>query len=107
MLISILACSLGFHAITSERNLLLSLFGGFLARGGRKRGNRQTDRHTHEPSTVILAAHVRKGLTRQLQEKCRGVKHKCAGRQKTFRWVTVHTSLDTHTCINTGYLLLS
>ena len=79
-------CSLGFHAITLERsienenrlflnqasvamNLLLSLFGPFLARGGRKCGNRQTDRrtdgwtdgHTYEPSTVTLAAHARRG----------------------------------------------
>ena len=64
MLISILACSLGFHAITFERstfmkiaifkikpcsvvlNPLVSLFGRLVACSGRKRGNRQTDRRT-------------------------------------------------------------
>ena len=63
MLISILACSLGFQAITFERstftkiaiflnqasvvlNPLVSLFGRLVARSGRKRGNRQTDRQT-------------------------------------------------------------
>ena len=85
MLISILACSLGFHAITFERstftkmaiflnqasvalNPLLSLFGRFVARSGRKRGNRQTDgqtdRQTYRPSTVTLAAYTRRGLIR-------------------------------------------
>ena len=75
MLFSIMACSLGFHAITSERSFLKneacvalnpsvsSLFGRFVARGGRKRGNRhthiETDRQTHRPSTVTLAAHAR------------------------------------------------
>ena len=75
LLISVLACSLGFHVITLERsifmkiaffknrasvalNTLLSLFGRFLARGGRKRGYR----HTYEPSTVTLAVHARRGL---------------------------------------------
>ena len=62
MLISILACSLGFHAITFERstftkienqasvalNPLVSLFGRLVARSGRKRGNRQTDRLTDQ-----------------------------------------------------------
>ena len=55
MLISILACSLGFHAITFERNTftkiqacvvlnpLVSLFGRLVARSGR---DRQTDRQT-------------------------------------------------------------
>ena len=68
VLICILACSLGFHAITSERgtyenrhfknkasvalNPLLSLFYQFVG------GNRRTDR----PSTVTLAAHARRGL---------------------------------------------
>ena len=63
MLISILACSLGFHAITFERstytkiaifkiqasvvlNPLVSLFGRLVALSGRKRGNRPTDRQT-------------------------------------------------------------
>ena len=76
MLISILACSLGFHAITSERgtftkiailknqasvalNPLVSLFYLFVACGGRKRGNRRTDGQTEKPSTVTLAAHAR------------------------------------------------
>ena len=81
MLISILACSLGFHAITFERstftkiaifkikpvhvalNPLVSLFGRLVARSGRKRGNRQTDGQTYRPSTVTLAAHARRGLT--------------------------------------------
>ena len=57
MLISILACSLGFHTITFEcststmyanqasaaMNPLVSFFGCLVARSGRKRGNRQTD----------------------------------------------------------------
>ena len=60
MLISILACSLGFHAITLERstftknryfknqdsvalNPLVSLFGHLVARSGRIRGTGQTD----------------------------------------------------------------
>ena len=78
MLISILACSLGFQAeITSERgtftknpifkmkpvlalNQLVSLFYLFVGRGGRKR---RTDRRTDKPSTVTLAAHARRGLT--------------------------------------------
>ena len=67
VLISILACSLGFHAITFERhffneasvalNPLVSLFGRFVERGGRKRGNRQTDTdtHTHRPSNPRCA----------------------------------------------------
>ena len=69
LLISILACSLGFYAVTLECSTftkfaklvlkwLVSLFGRFVARGGRKRGNRQTDR----PSTVTLAVHARRGL---------------------------------------------
>ena len=86
MLISILACSLGFHAITFEcstyenhhlknqasvvLNPLVSLFGRLVARSGRKHGNRQTDRQTDKrndrPSTVTLAAHARRGLTRKL-----------------------------------------
>ena len=36
-------------------NMLVSLFYLFVARSGRKRGNRRTDR----PSTVTLAVHVR------------------------------------------------
>ena len=64
MLISILACSLGFHGTTFEFFLmkikndasvalkaLLLFFGRSLAHGGNKRGNRgtdgQTDRQTH------------------------------------------------------------
>ena len=49
MLISILACSLGFHAITLERstlNLLVSLFGRLVACSGRIRGTGQTDGRT-------------------------------------------------------------
>ena len=47
----------------------------FLARGGRKRGNRQTvreteERHTNEPSTVTLAAHVLQRLTIKLYNTC-------------------------------------
>ena len=37
-------------------NPLVSVFYLFVARGGRNRGNRQTDR----PSTVTLAAHARR-----------------------------------------------
>ena len=63
-LTSILACLLGFHAITlkyfwencqfknqaSEAlNLLVLLFGGLLARS-RKHGNRHTPTHTHTPT---------------------------------------------------------
>ena len=75
VLICILACSLGFHAITSERgtrhfkneasvalNPLVSLVYLFVARGGKKRGNRRTDGQTDRPSTVTLAAHARRGL---------------------------------------------
>ena len=68
MLISILACSLGFHAITFERstfnqasvalNPLVSLFGRLVARTGRKRGNRQndgqTDRQTDRLTDQVL-----------------------------------------------------
>ena len=47
-------------------NPLVSLFGGLVARSGRKRGNRQTDRQTDRrndrPSTVTLAAYARRGL---------------------------------------------
>ena len=39
-------------------NPLVSLFYLFVGRGGRKRGNRRTDK----PSTVTLAAHARRGL---------------------------------------------
>ena len=50
-------------------NPLVSLFGRLVARSGRKRGNRQTDRQTdrqtQRPSTVTLAAHARRGLTRE------------------------------------------
>ena len=62
MLISILACSLGFHAITLERstftkmailkiksvvlNPLVSLFGRLVACSGRIRGAGQTDGRT-------------------------------------------------------------
>ena len=43
---------------------LVSPFGLFVARGGRKRGNRQTDRQTRRTTTVTLAAHARRrGLT--------------------------------------------
>ena len=48
-------------------NPLVSLFGRLVARSGRKRDNRQTDRRTdgrtYRPSTVTLAAHARRGLT--------------------------------------------
>ena len=38
-------------------------FGWVVARGCRKRGNRQTDRQTYKPSTVTLAVpHVHQGL---------------------------------------------
>ena len=73
-LAELLACSLGFHTITFECNTstpigifktklalnrLVSLFGHLVARSGRKRGNRQTDRRTkYRPSTVTLAEHV-------------------------------------------------
>ena len=73
-LAELLACSLGFHTITFERststqigifytklalNPLVSRFGHLVARSGRKRSNRQTDRRTeYRPSTVTLAAHV-------------------------------------------------
>ena len=58
MLISILACSLGFHAITLERSTFtkiailkiktvwVSLFGLLVARSGRIRGTGQTDGRT-------------------------------------------------------------
>ena len=39
-------------------NPLVSLYYLFVGRGGRKRGNRQTD----GPSSVTLAAHARQGL---------------------------------------------
>ena len=74
MLISILACSLGFHAITSECSTyenrlienkgsavlspLVSLFYLFVARGGRNRDNRRTDGQTDRTTTVTLAAHA-------------------------------------------------
>ena len=79
MLISILACSLGFHAITFERstfryfknqasvalNPLVSLFGRLVARSARISGTGQTDGRTDgktdRPSTVTLAAHARRG----------------------------------------------
>ena len=57
MLICILACPLAFHAITSEcgtfmksvaLNTLVSLFYQFVARSGRKRGNRRTDGQTNQ-----------------------------------------------------------
>ena len=72
MLISILACLLGFHAITFERstftkialfkikpasvalNPLVSLFGRLVARSGRKRGNRQTDGRTDRMTDQVL-----------------------------------------------------
>ena len=57
VLISILACSLGFHAITSECGTFTKIACvkikpvsakptgfSFVARGGRKRGNRRTDK---------------------------------------------------------------
>ena len=70
MLISILACSLGFHVITFERststqiaifknqasvalNPLVSLFGCLVARSGRKCGNRQTEGWTDEMTEVL------------------------------------------------------
>ena len=43
-------------------NPLVSLFCCVVARSRRKRGNRQTDRHTYKPSTVTLDAHARQGL---------------------------------------------
>ena len=69
--IILLACSLGFHAITLERstftkienqdsvalNPLVSLFGRLVVRSGRIRGTGQTD-----GLTVTLAAHARRGL---------------------------------------------
>ena len=68
MLISILACSLGFHAITFERstftkienqasvvlNPLVSLFGGLVARSGRQTDG-QTDGMTDQPSLRMRA----------------------------------------------------
>ena len=49
-------------------NPLVSLIGRLVARSGRKRGNRQTDRQTDrqndKTTTVILAAHARRGLIR-------------------------------------------
>ena len=62
MLISILACLLGFHAITFERSTFTKItilkssqcgtepvgiaFGRLVPRSGRKHGNRQTNRQT-------------------------------------------------------------
>ena len=41
----------------------MSLFGRFVVRGGRKRGNRHTHRQTdRQTDTVILAALARRGL---------------------------------------------
>ena len=77
LLISILACSLGFHAITLERstskkiviflnqasvemNLLVSLFCCLVAENVVT--DRQTDGQNDKPSTVTLAAHARQGL---------------------------------------------
>ena len=40
----------------------VSFFCCLVARSDRKRGNRQTDRHTNGPSTVTLAAHAHRGL---------------------------------------------
>ena len=71
MLISILACSLGFHVITFERstftkitifknqasvvlNPLVSLFGRLVVRSARKRGNRQTDGRTDGMTDQVL-----------------------------------------------------
>ena len=73
VLICILACSLGFHGITSERgtftneagvalNPFVSLFYLFVTRGSRIRG--RTDIQTDRPSTVTLAAHAHRGLMR-------------------------------------------
>ena len=76
MLICILAPSLCCHAISFERSIftknalflnkasvtlnpLVSLIGRLVARSGRKRGNRQTDRQNDKPSTVTLAVHAR------------------------------------------------
>ena len=67
MLISILACSLGFHAITLERstfyyfknqdsvvlNPLVLLFGRLVARNGRIRGTGQTDGRTDRMTECI------------------------------------------------------
>ena len=79
MLISILACSLGY-AITFERSIyfyenryfknqtsvalnpLVSLFGRLVARSGRISGTGRTDGRNDRPSTVTLAAHARRGL---------------------------------------------
>ena len=75
-LISILAL---FHAITFERSSFrniayskqsirnteaVSIVRSLAAfsMGWQNSGNRQTDRHTHRPSTVTLAAHVQRGL---------------------------------------------
>ena len=38
------------------------LIGRLVARSGRKRGNRQTDRQNDKTTTVTLAAHARRGL---------------------------------------------
>ena len=71
MLISILACSLGFHAITLERstftkiailkiqdsvvlNPLVSLFGRLVARSARIRGTGQTDGRTEGLTDQVL-----------------------------------------------------
>ena len=85
VLLCILACSLGFHAITLERststkiaifknqasvemNLLVSLFCCLVARGGRKHGNRHIHRHRHtnqvyRNTRCACAARVNKKLT--------------------------------------------
>ena len=68
-----------FHAIFPERSrfrkndhfyfqavvvlkLLVSLMGHLVACSARIAGDKRTDKHTHRPSTVTLAAHARQGL---------------------------------------------
>ena len=84
VLIGILACLFGFHPITlecstftklttcSQRSPLVSLFCCPVARGGSKRGNRQTDRHIYEPSTATLAVHAHRGLLSAYPQNCYG-----------------------------------
>ena len=78
LLISILACSLGFHAITLERSTStkIAIFKSSQCRNEpvgiaillshcawwQKNGNRQTDGRNDKPSTVTLAAHACQGL---------------------------------------------
>ena len=54
-----------FHALVALK-LLVSLISRLVACSARIVVDRQTDRHTHRPSTVTLAAHARRGLMRLL-----------------------------------------